>query len=96
MANVALRSLHHKTQRDPLPPTVLYDAQRARNAVSNGQMDLLLDDAMIGAFQFRVKIAQFVRGFPLGAASLWIVLEFLIGPGPQVARFMRYRSPYVP
>jgi hypothetical protein len=55
--------------------------------------DKEVETAKRAALQYRLAIATFVRGCGrLGSSSLCGVLECLIGPGPQVARFIRYRG----
>jgi len=45
------------------------------------------------SFHYRIMLAIFVHGFShLGAASCRTILEFAIGPGPLIKRFLRHRS----
>ena len=93
--NVTLRYVHLDRQRDPLPPSAIYDEQRVRNASINPHVDHIVVDAKHCSFIFRIAIAVFVRGTVLGSSVLREVIEFLIGKGPQVGRFLRYRAPRV-
>ena len=90
--NVTLRKVHLDKQRDPLPPSSIYDEQRLRNASIKPHVDHLVVDAKHKSFIFRITIAVFVRGTVLGSSVLREVIEFLIGPGPQLGRFLRYRG----
>lgn len=93
--NVTLRYVHLDRQRDPLPPSTIYDEQRVRNASINPHVDHLVVDAKHCSFIYRMTIAVFVRGTVLESSILREVIEFLIGKGPQVGRFLRYRAPRV-
>jgi hypothetical protein len=96
VSNVTLKTVHWTKQMDPLPPSAIYDEQRVRNAAINAKVDCVADQVRSIAFKFRISVAVFVRGTVLGPATLREVIEFLIGPGPQVGRFLRYRGPCHP
>lgn len=91
--NVTLRKVHLDRQKDPLPPSSIYDEQRLRNASINPHVDHIVVDAKHCSFIYRITIAVFTRGTVLESSVLREVIEFLIGRGPQVERFLRYRGP---
>ena len=93
-SNVTLKSIYYKKQMDPVPLSDIYNDARRTNNLFNAEIDSFLEDAKLKSFNYRINIAVFVRGTILCSASLRNILEFLIGPGPQVARFMQYRHFY--
>lgn len=94
-SNVTLKSIYYQKQRDPVPLSDIYNDSRRSNILFNAEIDSLLEDAKLKSFIYRINIAIFVRGTFLCSGSLQNILEFLIGPGPQVARFMQYRRSYL-
>ena len=91
--NVTLKSINMNMQIDPLPLTPIYKEFRTRNTMMNKGLDVFIEDSKLFSFRNRMKIALFIRGTCtfLDCVALRLILELLIGPGPQVARFMRYR-----
>ena len=85
--NVTLRAVHysHQAHDGSFHVTAGFAAPNYSIAV---------EKAKHFSFQFRIAIAVFVRGVHLGPAALRLVVETLIGPGPQVARFLTYRNSY--
>lgn len=89
--NVTLKSIYYNNQVDPAPMSLIYDDTRKRNIKYNIELEQFMKEAKVISFNYRMKIAFFIRGTFLNISSLENILEFLIGPGSQVARFMRYR-----
>jgi hypothetical protein len=56
-------------------------------------MMLKFEEAKLRSFQFRVALAIFIRGYYyLGHSPLRTILEYLIGRGPKVLRYLFYRD----
>jgi hypothetical protein len=54
---------------------------------------LKFEEAKLRSFQFRVTLAIFIRGYYyLGHSPLRTILEYLIGRGPKVLRYLSYRD----
>lgn len=49
------------------------------------------DDLQKKSFLYRMAVSLFVRGGPLPTVPMRAVLEFLLGKGPQVNRFLRWQ-----
>jgi len=57
-----------------------------------GVRALKVEASAVKSFRYRVALAVFVHGFShLGARPCKAILEFAIGPGPLVERFLRHR-----
>lgn len=91
--NVTVQKILVDGQLDPLPPGREYDQQRDRHAFIAPHVELVIKEAKNKVFEFRITMAVFARGADLGIVALRNVLECLMGPGPQVCRFLRYRNP---